>query len=81
MSSQGVALVFITSDVVGAVFALDPYDNSTLICGSLYEDCTFDTSLDEWVEVDYVELHEAESEAVVDEVGSIHKQLLSMRAD
>ena len=43
-------MLFYTSDFTGSAYTLD---GDALLCTPLYEDLTFDTALDNWVEVDF----------------------------
>ena len=57
-------MLIYTSDFTGSAYALDPQGDYALICTPLYEDLTFDTCTDNWVEVDFDELEQGSDEKV-----------------
>lgn len=48
-------MIIYTSDFTGTAYALD---EGALLCTPMYEDCTFDTCIDNWVEVDFDSLEQ-----------------------
>ena len=54
-------MLFYTSDFTGSAYTLD---GDALLCTPLYEDLTFDTAVDNWVEVDFDSMEEGYPELV-----------------